>query len=925
MPVAYYHVEDPIENLKIRINVREMARPLNFGGMPEEHEYFNEEISLSWQQKLYSPSEIADYIRHKDSRVGTVAQFETRRHFARLEKIGNHPRDLLTSTMLYTYVDKDHYTVNKPPPLDSNSSQETYLGKALDGLGGDYQGNKRQRQVAQRFFRDKPFRMMYVCLATDIDEEGILDPNLGEIESYFVEHILCSFKLYQDGLLAVDPGFSGIVEEPIQETDEASIHSNRIGLSPFLTDRTAEAAIKTGFRLTTFRVSSLISGSEFEYSMENVNDVLSPIKLESILKHDNMVRGQRVAEYRGDPLEQAERQKPFQTKHKTLGIYTELVEAVGFDSEKLYISYEWHLPTQWHISSAIKPPGEASAELTTGEEGSKADTGVLENSIGKKQFSLSLPVKANNMSNIGFATPTALLSTSELPSGESNGLAQLQGMTQVAIAGTPMRQAQLIYNGVSRHRWVRGLFRAHSSGAGSQLILGSAFFVFAVLSVTAGINYPFWILPALVIFFVLGSGTPNGASEVVRKGKKVVVEGLLEPRAVFNHLMSYTVTVKESLSDTKAEKGFKIPSSPSSEQATLYIQVHSLEWRETRRRLVGYGHFTLPDRPGMFDTRVSTWRPAGTHVSRMHDFFLGNAVRLKHEDSPLLRPSGKEGALNRFGVLGECGGTIRIRGQIIAQDPRMRGKGQALGGTLTVDEEGKVTPAPAPKVKRSVEEILRGLRSSSAGGGALQKALAGGAGKPSLASLMNNAPRASLVSAPEQSQVADILARARAKVRRDKALNQGNPNTKELELTKPNESALSAAATPQKERPLLGIAASPTSATPMVGAFSEEATKQEEEEVIKTEKTDNDDNKEESEIDPDAEEDTPLLKPHPPIGQPSQAPDGSSKGRGRPPLSRTLQPLQISGKEPEGRGAKRYKDGEQTQEEEEEETPLLDS
>ena len=96
------------------------------------------ESTLSWQEKIHGPADIADYLKNKDSRChietengtilmiagvvrlinlhlittndiyrkGTVAQHETRRHFAQLEKNGQKITTLLTTTMLYTLVDK---------------------------------------------------------------------------------------------------------------------------------------------------------------------------------------------------------------------------------------------------------------------------------------------------------------------------------------------------------------------------------------------------------------------------------------------------------------------------------------------------------------------------------------------------------------------------------------------------------------------------------------------------------------------------------------------------------------------------------------------------------------------------------------------------------------------------------------------------
>lgn len=48
-----------------------------------------------------------------------------------------------------------------------------------------------------------------------------------------------------------------------------------------------------------------------------------------------------------------------------------------------------------------------------------------------------------------------------------------------------------------------------------SVIWGTLFFVVTCISVVVGPSYGFWVVPAVVIAVVLGSGTPsNGASEV---------------------------------------------------------------------------------------------------------------------------------------------------------------------------------------------------------------------------------------------------------------------------------------------------------------------------------------------------------------------------------------------------------------------------
>lgn len=74
MPTVYYRTEDPAENLKLRLVVREVARTRNYNEDGSTINPFFHEIELSWQEKLYSPAEIADYLQNKNTRSINATQ-----------------------------------------------------------------------------------------------------------------------------------------------------------------------------------------------------------------------------------------------------------------------------------------------------------------------------------------------------------------------------------------------------------------------------------------------------------------------------------------------------------------------------------------------------------------------------------------------------------------------------------------------------------------------------------------------------------------------------------------------------------------------------------------------------------------------------------------------------------------------------------
>lgn len=54
-------------------------------------------------------SEIYDYMKNKTQRSGTAGKYEAKRYFASLEEKGINIHDMIDDTMMYTYIDRDHY------------------------------------------------------------------------------------------------------------------------------------------------------------------------------------------------------------------------------------------------------------------------------------------------------------------------------------------------------------------------------------------------------------------------------------------------------------------------------------------------------------------------------------------------------------------------------------------------------------------------------------------------------------------------------------------------------------------------------------------------------------------------------------------------------------------------------------------------
>jgi len=317
----------------------------------------------------------------------------------------------------------------------------------------------------------------------------------------------------------------------------------------------------------------------------------------------------------------------------------------------------------------------------------------------------------------------------------------------------------------------------------------------SVFAVIAGLEYPFWIVPALVILSVTGLGPPGGPPQVVlirnntTTGVKdhrqnsnnsndrtsVIVEDTHSPTAVFNHLLRFSVDVSDVDAGQYASKA------PSAHMATLVFQVYSSCWFG-RYRLEGCGYHHLSDRPGHEEVEIKTWKPVGGIRDKMHDLFLGNAVQFK-DDMFVDSVNKASVVLNKFGVQSQSSGGIFLRTQTISADARL------IDDFFREHSEVVMQAEASNKIKKTVDDILKSFRSSSGlpmrasssretlGIAALtpskQASRREDPNKPSVSSILaslNNASR------DKDNKVAEILSRARAKVRGGTSIAASTPS-----------------------------------------------------------------------------------------------------------------------------------------------------
>jgi hypothetical protein len=651
------------------------------------------------------------------------------------------------------------------------------LGAALRNTGSSYRDlNERQKDLTQRLFRDRPFKSMYICLATDAldsmtravtHEPQQLDSPEDTLllSSSLREHILCAVKLYQDGVLEISPAFSSIVEEDSTATLlQSSIGQAGSPMSVFLDDSTIEAGMRKGFRLSSFKVRS-IKGAEYEYVLHNVNDILVPHQLEAIETKQSVQNAIKAAENRGSTIGGHNWKQDPSKKDRTLGVYAEIVSGKSFEGDSLVVTYELVLPQNWTLRTG---------DLSDGVANSDRDTASVSSA-----------------------------SSASMHSGSRAGdYGMMHGATHAAIASQPIRTFFQIP--LHRPKW-RGIQLAYSLescslGEPSRIIIGLSFFVVSVFSVIVGLEYPFWVVPALGILLVTGMGVPGGPPQVVliRNTTTTTNSTIMKvnhqqnsrdrtpqvdthsPTAVFNHLIRFSVDVSDIDSAAAVAEGGGqgyASKAPSAHMATLVFQVYSSCWFG-RYRLEGCGYHHLSDRPGQEAVEIKTWKPVGGGIrDKMNDLFLGNSVQFK--DNLFVDSVNKASvALNKFGVQSQSSGSIFLRTQSISTDARR------VDEFFREHSEQVVMHAEASnKVKKTVDDILRSFRSSTTGlpmrASSSREALGIAALTPSKQAMrssrdspnkpssvssiltsLNNASR------DKDNRVAEILARARAKVQR---------------------------------------------------------------------------------------------------------------------------------------------------------------
>lgn len=104
--------------------------------------------------------------------------------------------------------------------------------------------------------------------------------------------MLCFIRYHEDGLIEVSPGLSEFLQESPEEVQLIGLE-DVVPLSSLMSDSTVIHGAKKGFKLSTFHLRSN-DGSDFEFAVENVNEVLVPSVLEHVRELQSEVDSQAL-------------------------------------------------------------------------------------------------------------------------------------------------------------------------------------------------------------------------------------------------------------------------------------------------------------------------------------------------------------------------------------------------------------------------------------------------------------------------------------------------------------------------------------------------------------------------------------------------------------------------------------------------------
>ncbi|GLD93501.1 hypothetical protein PINS_up002093 [Pythium insidiosum] len=244
----FFHTRDPIENLRIRVVARKIQDTRTRVESTERKVPIGATWSYTfrWQEKRPSSHDVV--VKKHKSKLGKkpkTADAARARSDGQLQtsERGDEAVAAALGVALCSFIDADHFVParrRRDDRVSTSLEPPPHLVSALYGHSGHPRlrnspsawATNRER-VALRIRRESVFRDMHITLRLEEHDEDVL---------------LASLRFYlHSGLLCVAPGFSDVMVD----------------------DRSVEEPI-----LSTFQVTSRVTGERFEFALDNESDLL---------------------------------------------------------------------------------------------------------------------------------------------------------------------------------------------------------------------------------------------------------------------------------------------------------------------------------------------------------------------------------------------------------------------------------------------------------------------------------------------------------------------------------------------------------------------------------------------------------------------------------------------------------------------------
>jgi hypothetical protein len=190
----------------------------------------------------------------------------------------------------------------------------------------------------------------------------------------------------------------------------------------------------------------------------------------------------------------------------------------------------------------------------------------------------------------------------------------------------------------------------------------------------------------------------------------------------------------------------------------VYVQVYATG-ALGRAVLEGYGYFHIDeDKSTTRDLTITLWKPRSTHSAAVVEHFLGGSTLLK-DNAFVSTLNALSRTINRFGVHTLPSGKVRVRYNCVVSE--------RVPSTTRMLATASSSAKPST-VRRSVEDILQSFRASTDNPKFKSSfaSVVGGMRSLGSSSLSRSSSlRESSSSLSKSDRVAEILARAKAKVR----------------------------------------------------------------------------------------------------------------------------------------------------------------